>query len=208
MTKILSIHPDNPQPRLINEVVAILQSGGVMAYPTDAGYALGCQLGDKSAVDRIRQIRQIDDRHHLTLVCADLSELSVYAKVDNTRFRLLKNNTPGSYTFILEASREVPRRLMHPKKREIGLRIPEHPISQAIVQALGAPLLSTSLILPNETDPMLDAWDIKEGLSGQLELVIDGGYCGIEASTVISLIDDVPEVIRVGVGDPAPFMER
>lgn len=208
MTKILSIHPDNPQPRLINEVVALLQSGGVMAYPTDAGYALGCQLGDKAAVDRIRQIRQINDRHHLTLVCADLSELSVYAKVDNIRFRLLKNNTPGSYTFILEASREVPRRLMHPKKREIGLRIPEHPISQAIVQALGAPLLSTSLILPNATEPMLDAWDIKESLSGQLDLVIDGGYCGMEASTVISLIAEVPEVIRVGVGDPAPFMER
>jgi tRNA threonylcarbamoyl adenosine modification protein (Sua5/YciO/YrdC/YwlC family) len=208
MSKVISIHPENPQPRLIAEVVATLRAGGVMAYPTDAGYALGCQLGDKQAVDRIRNIRQIDERHHLTLVCADLSELALYAKVDNSRFRLLKNNTPGSYTFILEASREVPRRLMHPKKREIGLRIPEHPISQAIVQALGSPLLSTSLILPNDTDPMLDAWDIKETLAGQLELVIDGGYCGMDASTVISLIDDVPEVLRIGVGDPTPFMER
>lgn len=208
MTKVLSIHPENPQPRLINEAVSVLLAGGVMAYPTDAGYALGCQLGDKQAVERIRQIRQIDDRHHLTLVCADLSELASYAKVDNTRFRLLKNNTPGSYTFILEASREVPRRLMHPKKREIGLRIPVHPISQALVSALGSPLLSTSLILPNQTETMLDAWDIKATLSGQLELIIDGGYCGMEASTVVSLIDDIPEVVRVGVGDPAPFLER
>lgn len=208
MTKVLSIHPTDPQPRLIAEVVAALNAGAVMAYPTDAGYALGCQLGDKQAVDRIRQIRQIDDRHHLTLVCADLSELSSYAKVDNSRFRLLKNNTPGSYTFILEASREVPRRLMHPKRREIGLRIPEHPISQAIVRGLGAPLLSTSLILPHETEPMLDAWDIKEVLAGQVEIVVDGGYCALDASTVISLMDDVPAVIRVGVGDPTPFMER
>lgn len=208
MTKVLSIHPEDPQPRLINEAVSVLLAGGVMAYPTDAGYALGCQLGDKQAVERIRQIRQIDDRHHLTLVCADLSELASYAKVDNTRFRLLKNNTPGSYTFILEASREVPRRLMHPKKREIGLRIPVHPISQALVSALGSPLLSTSLILPNQTETMLDAWDIKATLSGQLELIIDGGYCGMEASTVVSLIDDIPEVVRVGVGDPAPFLER
>lgn len=208
MTKFLSIHPENPQPRFIAEAVAMIRAGAVMAYPTDAGYALGCQLEDKQAVDRIRQLRQIDDRHHLTLVCADLSELALYAKVDNSRFRLLKNNTPGSYTFILEASREVPRRLMHPKKREIGLRIPEHPISQALVQALGAPLLSTSLILPGESEPMLDAWEIKDVLSSQLDLVIDGGFCGMEGSTVISLIDDVPEVIRVGVGDPAPFMEH
>lgn len=208
MSRILSIHPDNPQPRLIAEAVAILQAGGVIAYPTDAGYALGCQLEDKQAVDRIRKIRQIDEHHHLTLVCADLSALALYAKVDNAQFRLLKNNTPGSYTFILEASREVPRRLMHPKKREIGLRIPEHPISQALVKALAAPLLSTSLILPGATESMLDAWDIKDVLATQLDLVIEGGYCGLDASTVISLLNDLPEVIRVGVGDPTPFMER
>jgi len=206
MSQFFSIHPDNPQQRLINNAVEIIQKGGVFACPTDSGYGLACKMGDKSALDRIRAIRQIDDKHHMTLVCRDLSELSTYAKVNNTAYRMLKNNTPGPYTFILEASREVPKRLMHPKKKTIGLRIPSTPIIQAILAELGEPLLSSSLILPGETEPMPDPWEIRDVLQSQLDLVIDGGYCGLVPTTIVSFIDDVPEIIREGVGDIAPFV--
>lgn len=205
MSQFFSIHPETPQLRLVKQAVEIVRQGGVIAYPTDSAYALGCHLGDKQAVDRIRTIRQIDDRHHLTLVCSDLSELSLYAKVDNTDFRLLKNNTPGPYTFILNATREVPRRLMHPKKREIGLRIPDHPITQALLSELGEPMLSTSLIMPGEEEPMVEPWDIRETLEHSVDLVIDGGYCGFVPTTVVSLLGDVPMVLREGSGDPEPF---
>ena len=205
MSQYFSIHPETPQLRLVKQAVEIVRQGGVIAYPTDSAYALGCHLGDKQAVDRIRAIRQIDDRHHLTLVCSDLSELSLYAKVDNTDFRLLKNNTPGPYTFILNATREVPRRLMHPKKREIGLRIPDHPITQALLSELGEPMLSTSLIMPGEDEPRVEPWDIRETLEHSVDLVIDGGYCGFVPTTVVSLLGDVPMVLREGSGDPEPF---
>lgn len=205
MSQYFSIHPETPQPRLIKQAVEIIRGGGVIAYPTDSAYALGCHLGDKQAVDRIRTIRKIDDRHHLTLVCSDLSELSLYAKVDNADFRLLKNNTPGAYTFILNATREVPRRLMHPKKREIGLRIPDHPITQHLLTELGEPLLSTSLIMPGEEEPMVEPWAIREALEHSVDLVIDGGYCGYVPTTVVSLLDDTPNVLREGTGDPEPF---
>lgn len=205
MSQFFSIHPETPQPRLVKQAVEIIRQGGVVAYPTDSAYALGCHLGDKQAVDRIRTIRQIDDRHHLTLVCGDLSELSVYAKVDNMDFRLLKNNTPGPYTFILNATREVPRRLMHPKKREIGLRIPDHPITQALLAELGEPMLSTSLIMPGEEEPLVEPWFIRETLEHSVDLVIDGGYCGYVPTTVVSLLGDEPMVLREGTGDPEPF---
>lgn len=205
MSQFFAIHPETPQPRLIKRAVEIVRNGGVIAYPTDSAYALGCHLGDKQAVDRIRAIRQIDERHPLTLICSDLSELGVYAKVDNTDFRLLKNNTPGPYTFILNATREVPRRLMHPKKREIGLRIPDHPITHALLAELGEPLLSTSLIMPGEEEPMVEPWAIRETLEHSVDLVIDGGYCGFVPTTVVSLLDDVPTVLREGTGDPEPF---
>ncbi|WLD56770.1 L-threonylcarbamoyladenylate synthase [Salinispirillum sp. LH 10-3-1] len=205
MSQFFAIHPETPQLRLIRQAVMIIRDGGVVAYPTDSGYALGCHLGDKNAVDRIRAIRQIDDSHHLTLICRDLSELSTYAKVENSAFRLLKNNTPGPYTFILNASREVPRRLMHPKKREIGLRIPEHPITMALLEELGEPLLSTSLIMPGEEDPRVEAWDIRETLEHSLDLIIDGGYCGFIPTTVVSLLDDVPVILREGAGPIEPF---
>jgi len=163
-------------------------------------------MGDKTALDRIRDIRRIDDKHHMTLICKDLSELSVYARVDNAAFRMIKNNTPGAYTFILEASREVPKRLMHPKKKTLGLRIPDVPIIQAMLEELREPLLSSSLILPGETDPMVEPYDIRDTLEHALDLVIDGGYCGIEPTTIVSLLEDTPEIIREGSGDVSPFL--
>lgn len=205
MSQFFSIHPENPQHRLIKHAAEIIQSGGVVAYPTDSGYALGCQMGNKSSLERIRAIRQIDDKHHMTLVCKDLSELSIYAKVDNTAFRMIKNNTPGPYTFILEASREVPKRLMHPKKKTLGLRIPNNAIVQELIAELGEPLLSSSLILPGEENPMSEPWEIRETLEHALDLVIDGGFCGIEPTTIVSLLDDAPEVLRIGQGDSSPF---
>ncbi|AJQ96464.1 L-threonylcarbamoyladenylate synthase [Gynuella sunshinyii] len=206
MSQYFAIHPDNPQPRLVSQAAEIIRAGGVAAYPTDSGYGLGCQIANKNALERIREIRRIDDKHHLTLVCKDLSELANYSRVDNAAFRMIKNNTPGPYTFILEASKEVPRRLMHPKKKTIGLRIPDHPITQALLAELGEPLMSTSLILPGETEPMVEPWEIRDLLEHQLDLVIDGGYCGIESTTIVSLLDEVPEIIRKGSGDVSPFL--
>ncbi|MEJ2062429.1 MAG: L-threonylcarbamoyladenylate synthase [Reinekea sp.] len=208
MSQFFVIHPENPQARLITQAVEILRNGGVIAYPTDTAYALGCLMGDKNGIDTIRRIRQIDDKHNLTLVCRDLSDLAAYAKVDNSAFRLIKNNTPGPYTFILQATREVPRRLLHPKKRTIGLRVLGNNIAAALLEALGEPMLSTSLILPHEEQPLADPYFIREVLEHELDLVIDGGFCGFDESTIISLLDGVPEVLREGAGDPQPFGKR
>lgn len=205
MSQFFQIHPENPQARLIKQAVEIIKNGGVVVYPTDSSYAVGCHIGDKSAVERIRRLRQLDDKHNFTLVCSDLSQLGLFAKVDTGAFRLLKAHTPGPYTFILNATREVPRMLMHPKRRTIGLRVPSHPIAMALLEQLGEPLMSVSLIMPGETEPLSDPYEMRQVLEHHVDLIIDGGFGGLEASTVINLSGDEPEVIRVGCGDPAPF---
>lgn len=203
--KFFQIHAENPQERLIKQAVDVIRKGGVIIYPTDSSYALGCRLGDKSALDRIRRIRQLDDKHNFTLMCRDLSDLGVFAKVNSSAFRLLKAYTPGPYTYILNATREVPRMLMHPKRRTIGLRVPAHPIAHALLAELGEPLMSVSLILPDSEMPLSDPYEIRELLEYQVDLIIDGGYGGIEASTVVSFVDEEPEILREGIGDPDPF---
>ena len=205
MSQFFSIHAENPQPRLIKQAVEIIRKGGLVIYPTDSCYAIGCHLDDKAAVDRIRRIRQLDEKHHFTLACRDLSQLGSYAKVDNSVFRMLKSTTPGPYTFILLATKEVPRRLWHPKKSTIGLRVPQHPVALALLEELGEPMLSSSLLLPGEEFPQTDAWEIRDLLEHQVDLVIEGGYCGIEPTTVIDLSEDVPALTREGQGDIAPF---
>ncbi|MEE4277095.1 MAG: L-threonylcarbamoyladenylate synthase [Halieaceae bacterium] len=205
MSQFFQIHPDNPQVRLVRQAADIVRSGGVIAYPTDSAYALGCQIGDKAALERIRKIRRLDDRHNFTLVCRDLSEIAAYARVDNTVYRLLKQHTPGPYTFILRGTSEVPRRLMHPKRRTVGLRVPENAVAQALLEELAEPLMSVTLIMPDDELPLIDPYEIRELLEHQLDLVIDGGYCGMEATTVVDLADETPMVLRVGKGDPAPF---
>ncbi len=201
MARHLSIHPDDPQPRLVSQAVEALRGGAVVVYPTDSGYALGCQLDDKTAMERIRDIRQVDKHHNFTLVCRDLSELGSYAKVNNTVFRLLKSLTPGAYTFILAATGEVPRRLQHPKRKTIGLRVPDNRIALALLEGLGEPLMSSTLILPGEQLPMTDPWEIVEVLGHAVDLVIDGGFCGMEPTTVIDLVDGTPVLVRKGLGD-------
>ena len=203
--KFLQIHAENPQERLVKQAVDVIRKGGVIIYPTDSSYALGCRLGDKNALERIRRIRRLDDKHNFTLMCRDLSELGVFAKVNTTAFRLLKAYTPGPYTYILNATREVPRMLMHPKRRTIGLRVPGHPIAQALLAELGEPLMSVTLIMPDADVPLSDPYEIRDLLENQVDLIIDGGYGGIEASTVVSFIDEEPEIIREGCGDPEPF---
>ena len=203
--KFFQIHAENPQERLVKQAVEVIRKGGVIIYPTDSSYALGCRLGDKSALERIRRIRRLDDKHNFTLMCRDLSELGVFAKVNTTAFRLLKAYTPGPYTYILNATREVPRMLMHPKRRTIGLRVPGHPIAQALLAELAEPLMSVTLILPDATEPLSDPYEIRDLLESQVDLIIDGGYGGIEASTVVSFVDEEPEVLRIGCGDPEPF---
>lgn len=200
MSQFFSIHPENPQLRLIHQAVEIVRAGGVVVYPTDSAYALGCQIGNKKALDRIRQIRQLDKHHNFTLMCRDLSELAVYAKVDNQVFRLLKTYTPGAYTFILDATAEVPRRLMHPKRKTIGLRVPGNPIAQALLEELGEPLMSVTLIMPTDEYPLTDPYDIRDTLEHHVDLIVDGGYCGLEATTVVDLSGEVPRVTRQGVG--------
>lgn len=207
MSQFFQIHPDNPQGRLIRQAVDMVRDGAVIAYPTDSAYALGCHLGDKKALDRIRRIRQVGDRHNFTLVCRDLSELSSYAKVDNAAYRILNAYTPGPYTFILQASREVPRRLLHPKRRTIGLRVPDNRICQALLAELNEPLMSSTLILPGETMPMTDPDEIRELLEHSVDLVIDGGYCDIEPTTVVDMTGNHPVVTRIGKGDPTPFAD-
>jgi tRNA threonylcarbamoyl adenosine modification protein (Sua5/YciO/YrdC/YwlC family) len=206
VAQFFQVHPENPQSRLIKQSVDIVRKGGLIAYPTDSAYALGCHIGDKAALDRIRAIRQLDKHHNFTLMCRDLSELSTYAKVDNAIFRLLKNHTPGAYTFILEATSEVPKRLMHPKRKTIGLRVPNNPIALALMEELGEPLMSSSLILPGDEYPLTDPYDMRDSLEHQLELVIDGGFCGMEPTTVIDLSGENTELIRQGCADASSFL--
>ena len=205
MSQYFSLHPVNPQLRLIRRAVEILRDGGVVVYPTDSCYALGCHLGDKDAVERIRRIRHADRDHNFTLVCRDLSEIASYAKVDNPTFRLLKAYTPGPYTFILEASREVPRRLQHPKRKTIGIRVPGHPVPLAMLAELGEPIMSSTLMLPGDDSPLTDPEEMRARLEHQVDLVMDGGPCGFEATTVVDLTGEAPRLIRAGRGDPAPF---
>lgn len=206
MTQYFHIHPDNPQARLIKQAAQIIKEGGVIAYPTDSGYALGCQLGDKSALERIIRIRELSDKHHFfTLMCRDLSEIATYAKVDNATYRLLKAHTPAPYTFILVASSEVPRRLMHPKRKTIGLRVPHHAICQALLAELNEPMLTTSLQLANESEQLSDPDDIIERVGKQIELVINGGFGSLLPTTVIDLTQGAPVIMREGAGDISPF---
>ncbi len=205
MAHYVSIHPKDPQPRLIGQAVAVLREGGIVAYPTDSSYALGCQIGNKAAQERIRQIRRMEDSHHFTLVCQDLSELALYARVDNSVFRLLRALTPGPYTFLLKATHEVPRRLQNPKRKTIGLRVPDHPIAKALLIALGEPIMSSTLILPGAADPLADPYEIQEHLENQIECIIDGGHCGLEPTTVIDLVGETPVLVRRGKGDTSLF---
>ncbi|MBA1194206.1 threonylcarbamoyl-AMP synthase [Pseudomonas entomophila] len=206
MSQFFQIHPENPQPRLIRQAVDIIRKGGVVVYPTDSAYALGCQIGDKAAIERVRRLRQLDKNHNFTLMCCDMSQLGLYAKVDTRLFRLLKTHVPGPYTFILNGTREVPRLLLHEKRRTIGLRVPDHAITLALLAELGEPLMSVSLILPGDDEPMTDPYEIRQRLEHHVDLIIDGGFGDLKASTVISLVDDEPEVLRVGCGDPEPFL--
>lgn len=201
MSQYFAIHAANPQQRLISQAVAVVRGGGVIVYPTDSCYALGCGLGDKAPMERIRRIRQVDSSHDFTLVCRDLSELATYARVDNSAFRLLKTLTPGPYTFILPASREVPRRLQNPRRKTIGLRVPRHPITQALLESLEEPLMSSTLILPGDDLPLTDCGEMLERLNRRVDLVIDGGYCGLEPTTVLDLTGETPTVLRHGRGD-------
>jgi len=205
VSQFFQIHPQSPQARLIKQAVGIIKAGGVIVYPTDSSYAIGCHIGDKAAVERIRRLRQLDDKHNFTLVCSDLSQLGLFAKVDTGAFRLLKAHTPGPYTFILDATREVPRMVLHPKRRTIGLRVPGHPIAMALLAELGEPLMSVSLIMPGATEPLSDPYEMRLLLEHHVDLIIDGGLGGLEASTVINLVDSEPQVVRVGCGDPRPF---
>jgi tRNA threonylcarbamoyl adenosine modification protein (Sua5/YciO/YrdC/YwlC family) len=201
MSQFFSVHPTHPQLRLIRQAADIVRQGGLIAYPTDSCYALGCQIGDKEAMDRLRRVRGMDEKHHLTLMCRDLSDIATYAMVDNVQYRLLKTATPGSYTFILQATREVPRRLMHPKRKTIGVRVPQHPVAHALLAELGEPMLSATLQFPGDDAPLSEGEDIRARLERQLDLILDAGHCGIEPSTVIDLSGEAPAVLRVGAGD-------
>ncbi|MBL4827343.1 MAG: threonylcarbamoyl-AMP synthase [Spongiibacteraceae bacterium] len=206
MSQFFQIHPDNPQSRLIEHAVDIFRKGGVVVYPTDSGYALGCQLGNKKALETIRRIRKLDNKHNFTLMCRDLSELGTYARVENTAYRLIKVHTPGPYTFIFKATNEVPKRLMHPKRRTIGLRVPDNRIALALLEALNEPIMSVTMMLPGDDSPMMDPYEIRQTLEHDLDLVIDGGYCGMEATSVIDMVEDTPSIIRQGLGDTSAFV--
>lgn len=205
MSQYFYIHPDNPQARLVKQAVALVREGGVIAYPTDSAYALGCHIGDKPALERIIRIRELDDRHNFTLLCRDLSEIATYAKVDNATYRLLKTHTPGAYTFILAATSEVPRRILHPRRKTIGIRVPDNAICLALLGELNEPLLTTTLQLPGDNEPLNDPEEIRERVGSRLDLIIDGGYGALEPTTVVDLSGDDPVVLREGRGDPAPF---
>ncbi|STY29404.1 translation factor [Legionella wadsworthii] len=205
MSQFFALHPDNPQARLLRKAVKIIEDGGLIVYPTDSGYALGCGLGNKAALERIRRLRQLGKNHNMTLVCRDLSELGTYARVSNPIFRLLKAFTPGSYTFILNATQEVPRLMLHPKRKTLGLRVPDNTITLALLECLEAPLMSSTLILPGAKAPLSEPEAIRDLLGNQIDLVIDGGHCGQEPTTVIDLTGDYPVIIREGKGDPEPF---
>ncbi|MCX4472452.1 L-threonylcarbamoyladenylate synthase [Micromonospora sp. NBC_01655] len=205
MAKYYDVHPDNPQPRTIRQVVDLVRGDGLIAYPTDSCFALGCRLGNKEGMDRIREIRHLDSGHHFTLVCRDFAQLGQFVHLGNAVFRAVKSATPGSYTFILPATKEVPRRLLHPRKKTVGVRIPEHPVVQALLTELGEPLLSSTLLLPGDAEPMTQGWEIKERLDHVVDAVVDSGDCGTEPTTVVDFSDGEPEVVRVGAGDPSRF---
>ena len=205
MAQLFQIHPQHPQPRLIKQAAEIARSGGLIALPTDAAYSLAGVAGYAPLLERIRRIRGVDERHHFTLMCRDLSEIATYARVDNTQYRLLKATTPGGYTFILEGTRELPRRVLHPKRKTIGLRVPNHPLALALLEEMNEPLLTSTLILPGSSAPLADADEIRQRLEKQLDLVIDAGHCGMEMTTVINLTGDQPELVRAGLGPLAPF---
>jgi tRNA threonylcarbamoyl adenosine modification protein (Sua5/YciO/YrdC/YwlC family) len=205
MARYFDVHPENPQRRAVGQVVDLVREGGLIAYPTDSCFALGCQLGNQDGIERIRAIRRLDDKHHFTLVCQDFAQLGQFVHISNAVFRSIKAATPGSYTFILPATKEVPRRLLHPKKKTVGVRIPDHVVARALVEELGEPLLSSTLLLPDQDQPMTQGWEIKELLDHQLDAVVDSDDCGTVPTTVIDFSDDFPEIIRVGAGDPKPF---
>lgn len=208
MAQFFQIHPENPQVRLVRRTVEILLEGGVIVYPTDSSYALGCQIGEKSAMERIRRIRRVDDKHHFTLVCRDLSEITTYAKIDNQSFRLLKALTPGPYTFIHEATKQVPRRLLHPKRKLIGIRVPDNEICRSLLGELDQPILSTTLILPDDDQPLTDPYEMREVLDKHVDLIIDGGFCGLEPTTVVDMTAEPPALVRRGKGDSTLFEEQ
>jgi tRNA threonylcarbamoyl adenosine modification protein (Sua5/YciO/YrdC/YwlC family) len=205
MARYFDVHPADPQPRVIGQVAAIVRDGGLIAYPTDSCFALGCQLGDKRGIERIREIRHLDEKHQFTLVCKDFAQLGTFVLVSNTIFRSIKAATPGRYTFILPATKEVPRRLLHPRRKTVGVRIPEHAVVQAVLAELGEPLLSSTLLLPGQDEPMTQGWEIKERLDHAVDAVIDSGDCGTEPTTVVDFSQGEPEILRRGAGDPAPF---
>ncbi|MBW0092699.1 threonylcarbamoyl-AMP synthase [Pseudonocardia sp. KRD-184] len=205
MARYFDVHPVDPQRRSITQVADVVRDGGLIAYPTDSCFALGCQLGNAKGLDRIREIRHLDDRHHFTLVCADFAQLGQFVQISNAVFRSVKAATPGQYTFILPATKEVPRRLLHPKKKTVGVRIPDHVVTQALLAELGEPLLSSTLLLPDQEEPMTQGWDIKERLDHAVDAVIDSGECGTEPTTVVDLSGPEPEIVRVGAGDPSRF---
>ncbi|MEV0675670.1 L-threonylcarbamoyladenylate synthase [Actinosynnema sp. NPDC050436] len=205
MARYFDVHPVNPQRRSIDAAVQLIKSDGLIAYPTDSCYALGCRLGNKDGLDRIRQIRHLDDRHHFTIMCRDFAQLGQFVHVDNSVFRAIKAATPGSYTFILPATREVPRRLLHPKKKTVGARIPEHVVAQALLEELGEPLVSSTLLLPDQEEPLVQGWEIKERLDNAVDAVLDSGECGTEPTTVIDFSDGEPQIVRRGAGDPSRF---
>lgn len=206
MAQFLTIHPQNPELRLVRKAVDVLVKGGVIIYPTDSAYALGCRIGNKAALQRISRIRDLDSKHNFTLVCRDLSELAIYAKVDNSAYRLLKAYTPEAYTFILKASSQVPRLLMHPKRKTIGIRVPDHPLVSCLLAEMDEPILSSSLILPGEEEPPNDIEDIRDELGHAVDLIIDSGFCGSEPTTVVDLVDGIPKLLRRGKADPEPFL--
>ena len=205
MAQFFTLHPEQPQPRLIKQAAEIMRKGGLIAFPTDSAYALGGITGDNALLARIRRIRGVDERHHFTLICRDLSDIATYARVDNSQYRLLKATTPGPYTFILEGTKELPRRVLHPKRKTIGLRIPAHPVAQALLAELEGPLLTSTLILPGDEAPLTEGWEIQDRLDDHLELILDGGYCGTEPTTVVDLTAMPPSLVRAGRGDLTPF---
>lgn len=205
MAHYFTIHPVDPQARLLHQAAEVIRKGGLIALPTDSCYALGCHLGDKDAVERIRAIRGVDDRHHLTLMCRDLSEIAQFARVDNAQYRLLKATTPGSYTFILEGTKELPRRVLHPKRKTIGLRVPAHAVALALLEQLGEPLLTSTLMLPGDETPLTEGWEIQDRLDDHLDLILDGGQCGIEPTSVVDLTGTMPTLVRAGRGSLTPF---